>query len=258
VNSWNNIKALMKRELGGYFTSPVAYVFLVIFLLMTGFFTFTVGNFFERGEASLVSFFTWHPWLYLFLVPAAGMRLWSEERRVGTLELLLTMPITAWNFIDLANNGFYNGLHFHRVIPDFMNQFGCPHSRDPKSTKAGTGGPTPRSTYEVPGRGTITRTGDGSIPDEFREPSCPRYSNEPGTLSMANTGQPNSGGSQFFINTAHNSFLDFWDKSTPSQHPVFGRVVQGIEVVNAINHVKTDRNDKPLTPVQVTSVTINP
>ena len=66
---------------------------------MTGFFTFTVGNFFERGEASLVSFFTWHPWLYLFLVPAAGMRLWSEERRLGTLELLLTMPITTWQAI---------------------------------------------------------------------------------------------------------------------------------------------------------------
>jgi ABC-2 type transport system permease protein len=74
-------------------------VFLVIFLLLTGFFTFTVGNFFERGEASLVSFFTWHPWLYLFLVPAVGMRLWSEERRLGTLELLLTMPITTWQAI---------------------------------------------------------------------------------------------------------------------------------------------------------------
>jgi ABC-2 type transport system permease protein len=99
MNAWTNIKAISKRELGGYFTSPVAYVFLVIFLLLTGFFTFTVGNFFERGEASLVSFFTWHPWLYLFLVPAAGMRLWSEERRLGTLELLLTMPITTWQAI---------------------------------------------------------------------------------------------------------------------------------------------------------------
>jgi ABC-2 type transport system permease protein len=99
MNSWGNIKAIMKRELGGYFTSPIAYVFLVIFLLLTGFFTFTVGNFFERGEASLVSFFTWHPWLYLFLVPAVGMRLWSEERRLGTLELLLTLPITAWQAI---------------------------------------------------------------------------------------------------------------------------------------------------------------
>jgi ABC-2 type transport system permease protein len=99
MNAWAGIKAIMKRELGGYFTSPIAYVFLVIFLLLAGFFTFTVGNFFERGEASLVSFFTWHPWLYLFLVPAAGMRLWSEERRLGTLELLLTMPITTWQAI---------------------------------------------------------------------------------------------------------------------------------------------------------------
>ena len=99
MNAWNNINAVMKRELGGYFTSPIAYVFLVIFLLLTGFFTFTVGNFFERGEASLVSFFTWHPWLYLFLVPAVGMRLWSEERRLGTMELLLTMPITTWQAI---------------------------------------------------------------------------------------------------------------------------------------------------------------
>ncbi len=99
MNASANIKAIMKRELGGYFTSPIAYVFLVIFLLLTGFFTFTVGNFFERGEASLVSFFTWHPWLYLFLVPAVGMRLWSEERRLGTLELLLTLPITTWQAI---------------------------------------------------------------------------------------------------------------------------------------------------------------
>lgn len=99
MSSWGGIKAIMKRELGGYFTSPIAYVFLVIFLLLTGFFTFTVGNFFERGEASLVSFFTWHPWLYLFLVPAVGMRLWSEERRLGTMELLLTMPISTWQAI---------------------------------------------------------------------------------------------------------------------------------------------------------------
>jgi ABC-2 type transport system permease protein len=99
MNAWHNIKAVMKRELGGYFTSPIAYVFLVIFLILTGFFTFTVGSFFERGEASLVSFFTWHPWLYLFLVPAVGMRLWSEERRLGTMELLLTMPITTWQAI---------------------------------------------------------------------------------------------------------------------------------------------------------------
>jgi ABC-type transport system involved in multi-copper enzyme maturation permease subunit len=91
----------------------VAYVFLVIFLLMAGFLTFTIGRFFERAEASLVSFFTWHPWMYLFLVPAVGMRLWSEERRLGTLELLLTLPVTlpqviiakflaSWIFLAIA------------------------------------------------------------------------------------------------------------------------------------------------------------
>jgi ABC-2 type transport system permease protein len=90
---------IAKRELGAYFTSPVAYVFLVIFLLLTGFFTFTVGNFFERGEASLAAFFGWHPWLYLVLVPAVGMRVWAEERRAGTIELLLTMPVTTWQAI---------------------------------------------------------------------------------------------------------------------------------------------------------------
>jgi ABC-2 type transport system permease protein len=100
MNSWVNIKAITKRELGAYFSSPLAYVFIVIFLLLCGFFTFMVGGFFERGEASLVRpFFDWHPWFYLFLVPAVGMRLWAEERRVGTIELLLTMPITAWQAI---------------------------------------------------------------------------------------------------------------------------------------------------------------
>ncbi len=94
-----NIRNIAKRELGSYFTSPVAYVFLVIFLLLTGFFAFTIGNFFERGEASLASFFVWHPWLYLVLVPAIGMRVWSEERRSGTMELLLTLPVNPWEAI---------------------------------------------------------------------------------------------------------------------------------------------------------------
>lgn len=94
-----HIWTIAKRELVGYFASPVAYVFIVIYLLLNGFFTFMLGGFFERGEASLAAFFIWHPWLYLFLVPAAGMRLWSEERRLGTLELLFTMPITAWQAI---------------------------------------------------------------------------------------------------------------------------------------------------------------
>ena len=83
MSAVTNIKTIAKRELGAYFTSPVAYVFIVIFLLLCGFFTFFVGQFFERGQASLSApFFDWHPWFYLFLVPAVGMRLWAEERRV--------------------------------------------------------------------------------------------------------------------------------------------------------------------------------
>ena len=99
-NSLRHIWTIAKRELSGYFASPVAYVVIVIFLLLIGFFTFMLGQFFRVGEASLTfTFFRWHPWLYLFLVPAVGMRLWAEERRQGTLELLLTMPITAWQAI---------------------------------------------------------------------------------------------------------------------------------------------------------------
>ena len=99
MNSWSVVKTIGKRELSAYFNSAVAYVFLVIFLLLAGFFTFTFGGFFERGEASLAAFFGWMPWLFLLLVPAIAMRLWSEERRLGTLELLLTFPITTWQAI---------------------------------------------------------------------------------------------------------------------------------------------------------------
>jgi ABC-2 type transport system permease protein len=96
---WGNIWSIAKRELSGTVSSPVAYVFVVIFLLLSAFFTFMIGGFFERGQASLLSFFGWHPWLYLFLVPAVGMRMWAEERRSGTIELLLTLPVTTWQAI---------------------------------------------------------------------------------------------------------------------------------------------------------------
>ena len=109
----NGTANVMRRELTGYFATPVAYVFLIIFLVMTGIFSFYLGNFYERGFADLDSFFRFHPWLYLFLVPAISMRLWAEERRSGTIELLFTLPLTtfqavlgkflaAWFFIGLA------------------------------------------------------------------------------------------------------------------------------------------------------------
>jgi ABC-2 type transport system permease protein len=89
-----NTAAIFKRELKSFFESPVAYVFLVVFLLLTGFFTFRFSHWYEMGQADLRWFFFWHPWLFLILVPAASMRLWAEERRTGTIEILLTLPIT--------------------------------------------------------------------------------------------------------------------------------------------------------------------
>ncbi len=108
-----NILSIFKRELRGYFATPVAYVFIVIFLFLTGIFTFYIGGFFERGQADLEPFFRFHPWLYLFLIPAISMRLWSEERKSGTIELLMTLPVTlgeavlgkflaAWCFTAIA------------------------------------------------------------------------------------------------------------------------------------------------------------
>ena len=115
MRSIRNTTTVMKRELKSYFESPVAYVFLIAFLLLSGFLTFSISNpgFFERQVADLQAFFFWHPWVYLLLVPAATMGVWAEERRTGTIEILLTMPITmlqaimgkflaAWLFIVLA------------------------------------------------------------------------------------------------------------------------------------------------------------
>jgi len=161
------------------------------------------------------------------------------DTSLGTIKVELftdKMPITANNFIKLAKSGFYDGLHFHRVIDGFMLQFGCPHSKDPKSPRAGTGdGP------------------DGTIQDEH--PANAKLSNEPGTLSMANTGRPNSGSCQFFINTVHNAYLD-WFSPGNSKHPVFGKVVDGMDVVHKIEKTKTDSGDRPVTPVKMNKVTV--
>ena len=145
------------------------------------------------------------------------------------------MPLTAGNFIKLAQQGFYDGLHFHRVIKDFMIQFGCEFSKDANSPRAGTG-----------------NSPLGRIQDEH--PADAKISNEPGTLSMANTGAPNSGGAQFFVNTKHNSFLD-WFSPGASKHPVFGKVTSGMDVVKKIESTPTS-NDRPKTPVKMIKVTI--
>ncbi len=159
---------------------------------------------------------------------------------LGDVEIELftdKMPITAGNFIKLAKSGFYDGLHFHRVINNFMIQFGCPHSRDAASPRAGTGnGP------------------DGTIADEH--PDTAKLSNEPGTLSMANTGRPNSGSCQFFINTVHNHYLD-WFTPGASKHPVFGKVTAGMDVLKKIETTKTGAGDRPATPVQMIKITVH-
>lgn len=161
------------------------------------------------------------------------------ETSLGNIKVELftdKMPITAQNFIKLAKSGFYDGLHFHRVIDNFMLQFGCPYSRDPNSPRCGTGdGP------------------DGPVKDEF--PPEAKISNQPGTLSMANTGRPNSGSCQFFINTVDNARLD-WFTPGPSKHPVFGRVIEGMDVVHKIEKTRTDANDRPVTPVRMNKITV--
>ena len=160
------------------------------------------------------------------------------ETSLGNIKIELftdKMPVTAGNFVKLAKSGFYDGLHFHRVIDGFMLQFGCPHSKDPTSRRAGTG--------DSP---------NGPLKDEH--PPDAKLSNEPGTLSMANTGQPNTGSCQFFINTVHNSYLD-WFSPGPSKHPVFGKVIEGMDVVHKIEKTKTD-NDRPVTPVKMNKITV--
>lgn len=121
---------LMRREFTGYFSTPVAYVFIVIFLVMTGVFTFYLGNFYERGVADLDPFFRFHPWLYLFLVPAISMRLWAEERKSGTIELLLTLPITLWQVViaKFLAAWLFLGLALDLTIPVWLtvNYLGAP------------------------------------------------------------------------------------------------------------------------------------
>jgi cyclophilin family peptidyl-prolyl cis-trans isomerase len=162
------------------------------------------------------------------------------ETSLGNFQVELftdKMPITANNFLKLARSGFYDGLHFHRVIEGFMIQFGCPHSKDPNSGRAGTGdGP------------------DGPLQDEH--PPDAKLSNEPGTLSMANTGRPNSGSCQFFINTVHNSYLD-WFSPGASKHPVFGKVVSGMDTIKKIETAPKGSGDRPNPPVKMIRVTVN-
>lgn len=143
------------------------------------------------------------------------------------LKMYDDLPITTGNFIKLAGEGFYTGTIFHRVIDGFMIQGGDPDG-------CGTGGP------------------GYTIQDELVK----GHSNKRGTIAMANTGRPNSGGSQFFINLVDNKYLDWDNPSTPYAHPVFGEVVEGMEIVDKIGKVKTGRSDKPVVDVKIEKVSV--
>src|SRR6516164_7391741 len=98
-NSMHATLLVFRREFAAYFATPVAAVFLIVFLALSAGMTFLVSGFFERGQADLSGFFFWHPWLYLVLMPAIAMRLWAEERRSGTIELLMTLPVEPWKLV---------------------------------------------------------------------------------------------------------------------------------------------------------------
>ena len=161
------------------------------------------------------------------------------ETNQGTVEIELykdTMPITAGNFEKLVKEGYYDGIKFHRVIDGFMIQGGDPLTKDDSQmARWGTGGP------------------GYSIADEHI--AGPLLTNVRGTISMANAG-PNSGGSHFFINLVDNTGLDFDKQPLSSKHPVFGRVIKGMEVVDAIGGVAVGAGDRPVTPVIITKATI--
>lgn len=150
------------------------------------------------------------------------------QTSAGTIHIRLydeKAPATVGNFLKLVDQGFYDGLHFHRVIEDFMLQGGCPHSKDANSPRAGTGGP------------------GWTIKDEF----APGLRHDrPGLMSMANAG-PNTGGSQFFLTTVATPWLD-------GKHAIFGEVVSGMEAVRAIERTPKGAGDRPKTPQQIISV----
>lgn len=161
----------------------------------------------------------------------------NTNQGVIKLELFADqMPITVGNFIALAEDGYYDGTKFHRVIDGFMIQGGDPNSKGDDPAIYGTGGP------------------GYTIEDEFVAGEL--LTNVRGTIAMANTGQPNSGGSQFFINTVDNTGLDFDKQPLTSKHPVFGRVIEGMEVVDTISTTETGARDLPVEPIIIESLVI--
>ena len=181
-------------------------------------------------SSSLISIFTTshhqpHEWSRLRLI----MTMVQMSTTLGNIQIELyteDCPETTGNFLKLVDSGFYNGLHFHRIIKDFMIQGGCPNSKNPDSGKAGMGGPG----WQIP----------------CEKSALAKAHDRPGLFSMANAGK-NTGGSQFFLTTVPTPWLN-------GNHAVFGEVVRGMDVVKSIESQETDRRDKPSTPMQIISV----
>ena len=181
-------------------------------------------------NSSLISIFTTshhqpHEWSRLRLI----MTMVQMSTTLGNIQIELytkDCPETTANFLKLVDSGFYNGLHFHRIIKDFMIQGGCPNSKNPDSGKAGMGGPG----WQIP----------------CEKSALAKAHDRPGLFSMANAG-PNTGGSQFFLTTVPTPWLN-------GNHAVFGEVVKGMDVVKSIESQETDRRDKPSSPMQIISV----
>ncbi|KAL3919106.1 MAG: hypothetical protein SGILL_003922, partial [Bacillariaceae sp.] len=165
------------------------------------------------------------------------------------------------NIIDLVEEGFYKGLYIHRIAPDFCVQFGCPYALNPhvmEGTLEGTeegdpgqGSGPPDTTFKSCDGKEHTRDEYGNIEDELIK----GIGNEEGTLSMANSGEPDTGGSQFFINTKNNKHLNWWDGSSESFHPVFGKIVAGYDIVQKIEGVEICA-EQPVTPIKMLSIRV--
>ncbi|HEX4799393.1 MAG TPA: peptidylprolyl isomerase [Candidatus Paceibacterota bacterium] len=187
-----------------------------------------------QGPFSAEELKTYNPEITNTMNPTAVMK---TNRGIIEIELFEdVMPITVGNFVKLSEEGFYNGIKFHRVIDGFMIQAGDPNTKGDDVVTYGTGGP------------------GYTIQDEFIKGD--KLTNVRGTIAMANTGQPNSGGSQFFINTVDNTGLDFDKEPLTSKHPVFGRVTKGLDVVDVISATEVGPRDLPVEPVIIESITI--
>lgn len=223
---------------------PVIILFLVCAFLIAGILWLTTGGFASQ-TAELQTSETLPAPLPADQLAAYDVDITDDMNPIavlttnkGVIEIELfadVMPITAGNFVNLAEEGFYNGVKFHRVIEGFMIQSGDPITKTDEVLRYGTGG------------------ADYTIPDEHI--SHDLLSNTRGTISMANSG-PNSGSSQFFINLVDNVNLDFDKPPFTSKHPVFGRVVGGMDVVDAIGGVETNSTNLPLEDIVIESVTI--